>query len=156
MFYSSIYANDDLGKYPNGIRKAIKYLKETDFSRMEPGRYEIEGENIYALLMDIETAPVEKKRPESHKDYLDVQYIFSGCEKQGFAPDCGQAELIESKPEKDIFFYAAYKSESFVIMPAGSYTVYFPNDLHRPGCAVDGPEKVRKVVIKVKMSELDN
>lgn len=31
------------------IKKALEFLKETDFSKMEPGKYEIDGSNVYAL-----------------------------------------------------------------------------------------------------------
>lgn len=154
MIYSSIYANDDLSKYPSAIRAGIEYLKNTDFTGMEAGRYEINGDDMYALLMDVETAPVEKKRPESHKDYLDIQYVVSGAERQGVAPDLRQAELIESRPEKDIYFYAPYEGESFITVTAGSYTVFFPDDIHRPACMLHAPAKVRKVVLKIKMSAM--
>ena len=32
------------------INKSFAYLKETDFSKMETGKYEIDGNNIFALV----------------------------------------------------------------------------------------------------------
>ena len=57
-----------------------------DFVNMEPGVYEIQGKDIYAQVFDAETGSVEEKRPESHKNYLDVQFLASGEEKLGFTP----------------------------------------------------------------------
>ena len=37
MIFSSVYAKDDVGKYPEAIQKAISYLKDNDFIHMEPG-----------------------------------------------------------------------------------------------------------------------
>lgn len=49
--------------------------KSNDFVNMEPGVYEIQGKDIYAQVFDAETGSVEEKRPESHKNYLDVQFL---------------------------------------------------------------------------------
>ena len=149
MVFSSVHAHDDLGKYPSGIKRAIEYLMKTDFMKMETGIYPIEGNALYAMVMDIETKHFEEKRPESHKKYVDVQYIVSGKERQGFAPDCGQAEIVDYKEENDIYFYDSISNEGFLIAEPGCYSIFYPNDLHRPGCCVDVPEKVRKVVVKV-------
>ena len=55
MISSSIYTNEDLGKYPEGIQKALEYLMSRDFTQMEPGTYAIDGKDIYAMVMDITT-----------------------------------------------------------------------------------------------------
>ena len=62
---------------------------------MEPGVYEIQGKDIYAQVFDAETGSVEEKRPESHKNYLDVQFLASGEEKLGFTPLKDEYEVDE-------------------------------------------------------------
>ncbi len=81
MIFSSVFTKEDVYYYPEGIRMALKYIMENDFLSMEPGKYEINGEDIYAIVMDIETTPIETKRPETHKDYIDVQFVVRGTEK---------------------------------------------------------------------------
>ena len=44
MFFSSVHADDDLKRYPAAIQKAIEYAKNTDFSALEDGRQEIDGD----------------------------------------------------------------------------------------------------------------
>ena len=152
MISSSIYSDAiDTGNYPEGIQKAIKYLKETDFSSVPVGRYDIDGDNIYALVQEAETVPVEKKRPESHKKYADVQFLVSGIEKYGFAPDTGNLEIADGNEANDIYFYSQCPNESFLIAEPGCYNVFFPGDIHRPGCAVSDSVKIKKVVVKVKV-----
>lgn len=60
MISSSIYAKDDLGKYPKAIQTALEYLKSNDFTKMETGVYEIQGKEIYAQVMDAQTGDVSE------------------------------------------------------------------------------------------------
>lgn len=152
MISSSIYTNENLAKYPEGIQKAIEYLMSHDFMEMEPGTYAVDGQEIYAMVMDITTCPAEEKRPEIHKEYVDVQFVAKGREMLGFAPDVGDLAIADGKEEKDIYFYDEVGDESFVIATKGCYNVFFPSDIHRPGCMVGQPGSVRKVVVKVILS----
>ena len=155
MIFSSIYASDDTAKYPVGIQKAIKYLKSNDFTAMELGTYAIDGDEVYAMVMDITTAPIEDKRPEIHKKYADVQFLVTGKEKLGFAPDKRDMEIIDGKEENDIYFYADVKDEGFVAATPGCYSIFFPNDIHRPGLVCGNEtETIRKVVVKVSINQL--
>lgn len=149
MIYSSIYSNEDIALYPKAIKEAIEYLKSKDFLTMEPGTYVIDGENMYALVMDLETKPAKEKRPETHQDYLDVQFLVTGKERLGFKADVNNDPIVEAKTEQDIYFYDEIENEGYVISTPGNYCVFFPNDIHRPGCMVDEPIVVRKVVIKI-------
>ena len=53
MFFSSVHADDDLKRYPAAIQKAIEYAKNTDFSALEDGRQEIDGDKMYANLFHL-------------------------------------------------------------------------------------------------------
>jgi YhcH/YjgK/YiaL family protein len=33
----------------------------------------------------------------------------------------------------------------------GSFALFYPEDAHKPNCAWDAPERVRKVVVKVRL-----
>ncbi len=150
MIFSSIHTCDNYTEYPEVIRKVIDYLKSNDFVNMEPGVYEIEGKDIYAQVFDAETGSVEEKRPESHKNYLDVQFLASGEEKLGFTPLKYEYEVDEYFEERDLIFYKKVENEGFVHATPGCFTVFFPSDVHRPAVAVDKPMTVRKVVVKVR------
>ena len=72
----------------------------------------------------------------------------------GYAPDIGDLTVADGKEEGDIYFYDDVGDESFLIATKGCYNIFFPNDIHRPGCMVDHPGKVRKVVVKVSMDRV--
>ena len=75
MFFSSVHADDDLKRYPAAIQKAIEYAKNTDFSALEDGRQEIDGDKMYANLFHLTSKQKEEAHPELHKKYVDVQYL---------------------------------------------------------------------------------
>ncbi len=152
MIFSSIYAKDDMSKYPQAIQTAVKYLKDNDFVAMEPGVYEIQGKEIYAQVFDAETGAAETKRPEVHEKYIDVQFLASGKERLGFTPDTGNYEVDERFDDRDLIFYKSVENEGYIEATPGCYSIFFPADVHRPAVAAGEPMKVRKVVVKVSVA----
>lgn len=150
MIFSSIYANDDLKKYPVALQNAINYVATTNFDEMADGVYEIDGKLMYAQVFTYTSKPASECKPELHKKYLDVQFWISGEEMFGVAPINGVGNCTEEILERDLYFYDGVANESFVHATKGCYAVFFPNDVHRPGTCVDGkPLTYRKVVVKV-------
>lgn len=155
MIFSSIHANDDLKRYPPAIQKAIEYALTTDFSKLEDGRQEIDGDKMYANLFHLTSKRLEETHPELHKRYVDVQFWISGEELCGVAPYTGIGKCIEAREEDDLYFYDHFENEFFLHATQGCYAVFFPNDAHRPGVCVDGkPMEYRKVVVKVNVDLL--
>jgi YhcH/YjgK/YiaL family protein len=133
------------------IKASFKYLAETDFSLLAPGRYDIDGSNIYALVQEYQTIPKEQGKWECHKDYIDIQYVLSGTEQIGYGNIEGMKIQTEYNPEKDIAFLSG--NGDYLTIGKDTYCIFFPNDAHQPKIAVNNnPEKVRKVVIKIKIN----
>ena len=73
----------------------------------------------------------------------------------GVATDTGNNVVFNDQlAERDLLFYIGMENESTLTMVPGSFAVFFPTDVHRPGCVVDQPEAIRKVVVKVRASLL--
>ena len=141
---SGLYLN--VGKR---IAKAFEYINSTDFSGIEPGRYEIEDDNIFAIVNEYETKNVNDCVLEAHRKFIDIQYIYSGVELIGVAPLVDQIPTIEYDESKDCVFFN--EETSFVKMTGGIFAVFFPEDLHMPGVKADSVSKVKKVVVKVRI-----
>ena len=154
MIFSSIHTKDDFKNYPAAVQRAIEYLKNNDFTKMETGVYEIEGKLMYAQVFDAETEPLEARKPEYHEKYLDVQFLVTGREKLGFTPDTGNYEVAERYDERDLIFVKDVENEGFITSTPGCFCVFFPTDIHRPQVADGEPMKVRKVVVKVSVELL--
>ncbi len=127
------------------VYAALEFLAKTDFSDTELGKYEL-NENIYYMVQEYETKP--KTVSEVHEKYIDIQYIVSGREVIGIAPIECEKELVEAKPEKDVWKYTCETQP--VWLGDGDFMVLYPNDIHMPGATLGEPVQCRKVVVKVK------
>ena len=132
------------------IKTALEYIAKTDFSSVEPGRYELDGSNIFALVQAYDSISKEQGKWECHKNYIDIQYIAEGVEQIG-CNNIGKMKITtEYIPEKDIAFLSG--EGDFVTYSKGSYGIFFPEDAHMPKIAVNNiPDKVKKVVVKIKV-----
>lgn len=149
MIYSSLTAKKGNYQYPEAIQKALDFLAKEDTASLPVGRYEIDGDNIFVLIQDQTTAAPENKRAESHRNYIDIQYLFSGEEMQGYAM-LKDGVKGEEPAGKDNIFYENVENEQFVNLKAGDFTIYFTNDIHRPNCTASEPQNIHKAVVKIK------
>jgi len=136
------------GRADPRLAAAFAFLAGRDFSADPPGRIELQGDALYALVQEYTTKPAEAGQWEAHRRYIDVQYLVRGCERIGFAP----VETLQAGayiPEKD--FLPLSGPGSSLDLSAGYFAVFYPEDAHMPGLAVKGPESVKKVVVKVRV-----
>ena len=129
------------------IRMALEYLAKTDFATMAPGRYDIDGNNVYALVQQYATKPREKGVWEAHRRYVDVQYVAAGIETMGYA-HIGNLVVTQAYSSKDDCTLFVGTGD-YITARAGTFVVFFPEDGHMPCLVSDAPVPVRKVVVKV-------
>ena len=136
------------------IATALKYLIENDCTKLPVGKILIQGEQVFAIVQDNTTKPRAEGLWESHRKYIDVQFVAAGIEEMGVA---NIHSLSIDKPYDEKTDCALYHgSGSFVTVPSGSFTIFFPEDGHIPGSAInDIPAAVRKVVMKVAVENRD-
>lgn len=135
------------------LKKALLYVAETDFSKVENGEYEIDGRNVFARVNTYATEPKSDRRPEKHEQYIDVQYVAAGEEDIWYTPLTDACVETENKAEKeDVIFYADPAEVNCVTLKAGDFAVFFPWELHRPNCqSGEEPSNVQKIVVKVRV-----
>ena len=129
------------------FERAFDYLRSTDFSKVEPGKYELDGANLKVAVQEYETRDEADCKVEAHKRYADIQYIFSGEEKMGIDSLGDQESLAGYNEEKDVWHFAGY--DYIVKVGEGMFTVFFPQDIHMPCLRSTGKTMVKKVVVKV-------
>ncbi len=130
------------------LAKGLRLLKTTDFSAMEPGRYEVEGDDLYFMVQSYQSKEINDT-PEAHKAYIDIQYPLSGEELVGVGALSDMTEEVTANPEKDFWLYHGPLTN--VKIGNGYFIVLFPQDAHAPGIAAGDPAPVRKVVVKVRI-----
>lgn len=135
---------------PPVIASALEYLRLTDFSQLDAGRYPIDGENVFALVQDPMTQSWEAGLPEFHARYIDIQCLLEGEEGIGYSPaDAGLIKITDQLVERDIAFVAQQDNESRLLLMPGMFAIFFPGELHRPCRAPNAPMRIKKVVIKI-------
>ncbi len=140
---------------PKPLKTAVEHLKATDFNALPAGNYDLQGKDIYVQVIDLTTKLFADTRPEVHRQYIDVQFLVRGREKIGVASETGNNKVSEDLlAERDLLFYTGAENESMLTMTPGNFAVFLPTDVHRPACACDQPEAIRKVVVKVRVSLL--
>lgn len=156
MIYGNIYTQGQEFLHP-ALKKAVDFLKDTDFANLEPQKFILEGDDMFATLMEITTDDKTNKKAEAHKKYIDIQFSVTGDEVIGTTLDTGNYEVLENKlEEKDVIFYKNIENENFLLMNKGDFAIFFPSDIHRPGCSVNSPKSSKKVVVKIATNLLNS
>ena len=131
------------------FKKAFDFLKNTDLKNIKDGSYEIDGKNIYANVQSLKTKPIEEKKWEVHRRYIDIQYVIKGEEKMGYGILEDFKTVTSSyDSEKDIEFLNGEKF-NFVNVEAGDFVIFFNNDVHAPMLAKNEPLEIKKVIVKI-------
>lgn len=140
---------------PDAIVRALEAIQRVDPQKMEPGRYEVEGDKLFYLVQDVELRTMAESRAEAHRQYADIQIPYSTSERYGFALPQPELPIADDQlKEKDLAFFPTPARESFIDINPGSYLVFLPNELHRPCLAIQEKVTIRKVVMKVHSSLL--
>ena len=116
------------------------------------GRIDLDGDRLYMNLSSYETRPVEAKRSEAHRKYIDVMYMVEGEEIIYVKPTSRLENItMEYNEEKEALLADTDKDVTAVRMTPGCFVVLFPQDAHTPGCHAQGPVTVKKIIGKVRI-----
>jgi YhcH/YjgK/YiaL family protein len=131
------------------FKAAFDYVKSTDFSKLEPGKIEIDGDNLFISFAAGKFKTPDEAKMETHNAYIDIQIPFTSVEIMGYIPAVDLKEPMDAyNPEKDITFFAD-KATSFARVVPGQFAIFFPEDGHQPGI---GEGEFRKIIVKVKIN----
>jgi len=135
-----------------GFEAGFEFLERADLATLPDGRHPIQGDDVYALIMRAPSKTVREARFESHRDYIDIQYLVSGDEALGVLPIGELTGATPYDPAKDIVFYATPARYPALRLPPDHFAVFFPADGHQPMCHAGTPGQLHKAVVKVKVS----
>lgn len=135
-------------KFPAAFDFINRAIKEN----YQVGKYEIDGENLYAIVQEYVTKPLSEGVYEGHEKYIDIQFIISGVEQIGVA-DIGKLKAkTKYNAENDFCLYENINDDSNIVLKENDFAVFFPHDLHKPGLAFENnPTAIKKIVVKVKI-----
>ncbi|MDO6605202.1 YhcH/YjgK/YiaL family protein [Arenibacter palladensis] len=141
-------AKEQFEKYPERWHTAFKFLMNSNLKILPLGKVDL-SEEVYVTVSEYETKAFAYTKYESHKKYIDLQYLVSGKELIGLTNADDIPIEIPYSEDKDIMFYD-YESGKYLKATPDTYFLFFPGDCHRPGLESNGKSMVRKIVIKIK------
>lgn len=140
---------------PSVIQQCLAYLNETDLEALPTGKHIIDGERIFANVMEFETGEANSKQAEVHKEYIDVQCLIRGEECIQYSLENAINPVSKSYDEEnDFYLVESMEQRNEVIMQPKMFAIFFPEEPHKPGCLITESVPIKKVVIKVHRSLL--
>lgn len=139
---------DNIERYATahpGFPAAFRWLGTVDVRSLPTGRTEIAGDRLYASVMREPGHGQAGARFETHRRYIDIQYLAAGSDLMGWTHATPSLASLGYDAARDLEFYADPVG-LWIPVPAGHFVVFFPEDAHAP-MAGTGP--MVKVVIKV-------
>lgn len=137
------------GLHPQ-MEPAFAFIRKCLTEPMAPGRYEIAGEDLYAMVFSYSPKEQENPRFEAHDRYIDIQCMGAGSEYQWYVPRKEAKALSDYDEQADVAFYAFTEAGSRLQLTEGMFAVYFPEDAHLPGMPDCSQKDCVRIVIKIK------
>lgn len=129
--------------------KAIEFMVRPDLKELTVGKYEIDGERLYAMVSKDPGRKKEDALLETHEKYIDIQLVVAGTDDMGWKPRswCKQP-TGEYDEKKDIQFFAD-EPAAWLSAASGAFAMFFPEDAHMP---LISSGQIHKVVVKVAVA----
>ena len=135
-------------KLNDRFKIAFDFIDEVMKNGADAGRYELDGNRVYAMVQEYETRE-NGELFEAHRKYIDIQAIISG--EECFA----HADLRFCKvhtpydKERDIEMLTLDGLSGNVNAARGDFLIYYPHDAHMPCLRCGESKSVKKVVVKI-------
>lgn len=131
----------------------LKFIAGHDCAGLFDGETEIQGRELFVRIMSYTPKPAAENRFEIHRVYADVQYVVSGTEIMQTARMKDLTPLTDYDNKGDYHFLKSHGATTDLIVQAGEFAVFYPNQAHRPSCLYEGYKGlVKKLVFKVKIN----
>jgi biofilm protein TabA len=109
--------------------KVFLYLKNTNLDTLSAGKHPIDSAYAYASVTEAPSKELDKAGWESHKKYIDLQYVIKGKEQIG-VENISKATVI--KPYNESTDAASYIAQgTYYNAGPGTFFLFFPEDVHR-------------------------
>ncbi|HTD40516.1 MAG TPA: YhcH/YjgK/YiaL family protein [Mucilaginibacter sp.] len=131
--------------------KAFVFLGDSKLATLAPGKYTIDGDNAYATISLGPPKKLEDVKWESHRKYIDLQYVIMGKINIGVSPVSAAKVIEEYNENRDAANYTV--EGKYLTATPKEFFLFFPQDAHRPDIKIDGYDTLKKLVIKIRYKE---
>jgi YhcH/YjgK/YiaL family protein len=122
-------------------------LQDTDWSNVADGRFEISGDDVFAIVDRRIGKGKQTAALEVHRRYIDIQYMVRGRDVMGYRAltDCYSPETFDV--DRDVAFLGE-RPQSWFDVKQNCFAIFYPTDAHAP---MGTTEEFHKVVVKVRV-----
>ena len=152
MLVDSIYNIEKYEGLKINAGKIKEFIEKAEELNLQDGRYEIQGEDLFALVQTYETNLESQCRFETHNKYVDIQYIRKGKEIMNYKLKDKLIVSEDLSATKDVIFYENPKDYTSVLVEEGSFALFLTDDGHMPGVMYGEKETVKKIVFKIRLA----
>lgn len=142
----------NISKYENlniDLNAIVEFINRVESENLENGRYELDGDKLFALVQSYETKDSDECRLESHKKYIDIQYVQEGTEVMYWSLVDGLKVTEDLSQISDVIFYEDDKNATELVVNEKSFALFFTHDAHKPGVKFNTKSNVKKIVFKI-------
>jgi YhcH/YjgK/YiaL family protein len=131
------------------FQRVFDYVLDTELRSLAPGRYDIVGDDLFAIVEHVPGRTRAEAKLECHRKYIDIQLVLEGVDEMGWKAlvDCKQP-VSDCSAKQDIQFFHDDPT-SWIATPPDHFCIFFPEDAHAPLVA-EG--EVRKVIFKIAVN----
>ena len=136
---------------------AFNYLENIDNSFLDIKENECIKEMLSDEIFVLKQAYTTKNREdcffESHKKYIDIQYMVKGDEIMDIS-NLEELKIIKDYDEKTDFIKYENKCDniSTLIIKEKELAIFYPQDAHQPCIKIDDAKLIYKAVIKIPVN----
>lgn len=128
------------------IKQAFDWLAQINIRELRVGRHDIDGDNLFVNVMDVELKERDAAALEVHDRYLDIQIMVGDMEEYGWSERCCcHTPREEFNRERDVQFFTD-TPQTFFSLNERQFAIFFPEDAHAP---MLGKGSVRKLIFKL-------
>lgn len=145
---------ENLSDYKAVPQEVLDFISKLTVAKPD-GRYEI-TDRIYANIETYNTKGDMDAVLESHRKYIDLQFLLHGSERIDYTNIDGLEMRGNYNPEKDIVFYKNPSVEvSSLYLNGRNFAIFYPQDAHAPQITTFSlQDNVKKVVVKIMVDYL--
>lgn len=158
MIYDGLSA---IGRYRGlykGLDVLIDWLGTHELGDMPIGRVQVEGDKVFANVMDARTRTYEQARYEVHHRYMDLQADIEGVECFKVTPGA----VVPLSPFDEVTDKGYYEcasdndDELYGTLADGHFALFVVDEPHMPNLVAPGAEvgPIRKVCFKILADDL--
>lgn len=147
MLYDTLEnLNQYRGMFEN-LDKAIDFIENNDLAELPLGRTDIDGDDVYVNVTELETLPAEGRHYETHSRYMDLQTDIEGMELCEVT--LGDVEAVQEYSEEEDYALWDGNTCAALVLDDTRFAVFMVEEAHLPGIRAEGCDKVKKAIFKI-------